>query len=162
MALLRVVRDGGGWLSGPRLSLVILTLVALTGCEKPDPELIPDEVLQNELGLTPEDRVHTIRLSTGVAERSSPDTLTVRPGDYVQFVSADWMVHEVAFELDSMPGAARTFIERTGQDRATPLIELDSRFIVSFVGAPGGRYPYALAGNRGAGRGEIVVAVPTR
>jgi len=139
----------------------VTVVVALCGCEPPNPELIPDEVLQSELGLTPDDRVHTVRISTGVAERADPDTLTVRPGDYVQFVSVDRMVHEVAFALDSLPEPARTFLVRTGQDGSTPMVELDARFVVSFEGAPEGRYLYTLAGSRRGGGGQIVVAEPT-
>lgn len=144
------------------VSFALATLVALAACEEPDPELVPDEVLQSELGLTVDDRVHTIRLSTGVAERASPDSLTVRPGDYVQFVSDDRMVHEVVFDVDSLPALARTFLQRTGQDRSPPLVELDARFVVSFVGAPEGLFTYTLAGNRGAGSGSIVVETPPR
>lgn len=144
--------------TGVAAALVVLTV--LGACEPPDPALMPDEILQSELGLTPEDRVHTVRLTSGVAERADPDSLTVRPGDYVQFVSADRRVHEVAFVLDSIPETARTFLVRTGQDRSTPLLELDARFVVSFEGAPEGRYPYSLVGNRGSGEGHIVVAVP--
>ncbi|NNF12429.1 MAG: hypothetical protein HKN72_04370 [Gemmatimonadetes bacterium] len=139
---------------------ILVVTAALAACEPPDPSLIPDEILQSELGLTPDDRVHTVRLTTGVAERADPDSLTVRPGDYVQFVSADRLVHEVAFVLDNVPETARTFLVRTGQDRSTPLLELDARFVVSFEGAPQGPYPYALAGNRGSGEGRIFVAVP--
>lgn len=130
---------------------------ALLGCEEPDPELVPDEILQSELGLTPDDRVHTIRISTGLAEAADPSSVSVRPGDYVQFVSSDFFVHEVAFRLDSLGARARAFLERTGQSASPPLLERDARFVVSFVAAPPGRYPYALSGNREPGAGEIVV-----
>lgn len=137
-------------------------LLLAAGCEQPDPELVPDEVLQSQLGLTPEDRVHTVRISTGTQERAEPASLTVLPGDYVQFVSADRLVHEVRFRLDSLPAPARTFLTRTGQGTSPPLLEMDARFVVSFAGAPIGRYPYGLEGNRGAGGGEIVVAAEAR
>lgn len=144
-------------------SFHILVVVAATvGCEPPDPELVPDEVLQSELGLTPDDRVHTVRISTGPGERAQPPALVVRPGDYVQFVSNDRMVHEVAFMLDSIDGSAEAFFRRTGQAASTPLLELDARFVVSFVNAPVGRYPYLLSGNREPGRGEILVEAPSR
>lgn len=132
-------------------------VVALVGCERPDPDLVPDQVLQSELGLSPEDRVHTVRISTDEAERADPPSVSVRPGEYVQFVSSDFLVHEVAFRLDSIAPSARAFLERTGQSSSPPLLERDARFVVSFVSAPPGRYPYALSGNRGAGGGEIVV-----
>lgn len=137
-------------------------LLLAAGCEEPDPELVPDEVLQSQLGLTPEDRVHTVRISTEAQERADPASLTVLSGDYVQFISSDRLVHEVRFRLDSLSAPARTFLTRTGQGSSPPLLEMDARFVVSFVGAPLGRYPYGLEGNRGAGSGEIVVASESR
>mgnify|MGYP006908301556 FL=1 len=145
-----------------RLLIALPLCMAQAACDRPDPALMPDEVLQGELGLTLDDRVHTVRISTGGGERAAPGTLPVRPGDYVQSASADRMLHELAFVLDSIPETARTFLVRTGQDRSPPLLEYDARFVVSFEGAPEGRYPYTLAGNRGGGGGEIVIAVPTR
>ncbi len=140
-----------------------VALAAASGaCEPRDPELVPDEVLQSQLGLTPDDRVHTVRISTGEAERADPAFLSVRPGDYVQFISADRLVHEVAFRLDSLKAPARAFLARTGQGASPPLLELDARFVVSFDGAPPGRYPYALEGNRGPGEGAIVVEIESR
>lgn len=140
------------------LRLVLLATAPLLGsCEAPDPELVPDAVLQSQLGLTPDDRVHTVRISTGVAERADPASVTVEPGEYVQFVSSDFLVHEVSFVLDSLDAPARAFLERTGQRASPPLLEQDARFVVSFVAAPPGRYPYALSGNRAPGNGEIVV-----
>lgn len=142
--------------------LLVGALLLAAGCEEPDPELVPDEVLQGELGLTEEDRVHTVRISTGTQERAEPSSLTVLPGDYVQFVSGDRLVHEVRFRIDSLSAPARTFLTRTGQGASPPLLEMDARFVVSFVGAPVGRYPYGLEGNRGAGSGEIVVKAESR
>jgi plastocyanin len=147
---------------GPVSNLALVSLVAVSGsaCESPDPELMPDQVLRAELGLTDEDRVHTIRISTGVAERPDPVSLSVAPGDWVQFVTVDGLVHEVAFELDSLRPVARTFLVRSGQVASPPLLERDARFVVSFAEAPAGRYPYALQGNRAPGAGSIVVVDP--
>ncbi|MDH3270152.1 MAG: hypothetical protein OEN56_02395 [Gemmatimonadota bacterium] len=145
-----------------RIAVIMCSALGIVGCEQPDSELIPDEVLQVQLGLTVEDRVHTVRVEAGTEERPIPRTVTVRPGDWVQFVSADHFVHEVGFYLDSLGGAARAFLVRTGQDASPPLVEEDARFVVSFAGAPVGRYPYGLSGNRGPGWGEIVVEDPPR
>lgn len=134
--------------------------MALGGCEHPDPELVPDDVLQARLGLTPDDRVHTVRIWAGVGERSDPLEVAVRSGDYVQFVSADWMVHEVAFELDGLRPDVRDFLARTGQDASPPLVARDARFVVSFEGAPPGVYRYTLSGNRGGGGGRVIVTDP--
>lgn len=146
----------------PLLVPLLALVVASAGCEERDPELVPDEVLQTELGLTPDDRVHTVRISTGTAERADPASVTVEPGDYVQFLSADHFVHEIAFVLDSLSGPARAFLERTRQSASPPLLEIDARYVMSFVGAPEGRYPYYLAGNRAGGTGVVVVEAEPR
>ncbi|MGY8777704.1 MAG: hypothetical protein ACKVIN_06235 [Longimicrobiales bacterium] len=132
----------------------------ITGCEPVDPALIPDAQLQAELGLTEDDRIHTVQISTGVGERSDPDAVTVSAGEFVQLVSTDWFVHEVRFDLDAMALDTRAFLERTGQTVSPPLLQEGSRFVLSFANAPAGRYPYLLEGNRESGLGEIVVASP--
>lgn len=131
--------------------------IALGGCEPRDPALIPDELLQQELGLTEDDRVHTVVVSTGVGERSDPGELVIRPGDLVQFVSTDWFVHEVHFAADSMESDTFAFLESTGQSASPPLIHEGGRFVLTFEDAPTGRYVYTLEGNRAPGFGAIVV-----
>lgn len=91
--------------------------------------------------------------------------MSIEPGSYVEFVTTDWLVHEVRFEIDSLGTAQRAFLERTDQVASPPLIERESRYVLSFVEAPPGRYGYRLEGNGRAGRGVIVVvtrAEPTR
>jgi plastocyanin len=143
------------WRRGPVVA-VLLSVLA-TGCTEPDPRLVPDERLRSELGLGDADRVHSVAVETGTSERAAPDSLAVLVGDYVQFVSNDWMVHEVRFELDSLAGAGRAFLERTGQTGSPPLLQRDARFVLTFADAPPGRYPYRLVGNRAEGAGVIVV-----
>ena len=158
------MRDRGRGLTGSRRAslLVGLSLVlVLEGCEPPpDPDLVPDDRLRAELGLTERDRVHTVAVRAGVGERSDPESLEVLVGDLVQFVSTDWMVHEVHFELDSVSAAARAFLEETMQAASPPLLQRDARFVMTFASAPPGRYPYRLEGNREEGRGVIVVIGP--
>lgn len=144
-------------LAGPFLFPVGI-LWACMACSEPNPELLPDEVLQAELGLTLDDRVHTVTLTGGGAERVEPGVATVAEGDFVQFLSTDWFVHEVTFESDSLGDAALAFMERTDQLDSPPLIYKDSRFVVSFEDAPPGRYPFVVAGNGRPGRGVIVLA----
>ncbi len=145
----------------PRLTpfLFVGVLVA-AGCEAPQTELTPDAQLQRELGLAPDDRVHTVSISTGVSERAEPDSIVVFPGDYLQFVSDDWLVHEVRFQVDDLGADAASFLEATGQSASPPLLQLGARFLLVFEGAPAGRYPYTLEGNRASGTGLIVVASP--
>lgn len=164
MALLHRMRGRGDSLRvGFRRSPLLLCCVAvlLTACApEPDPTLQPDEVLQAELGLTPRDRVYRIAVSGGPIERAVPAALSIDPGAYVEFVTADWLVHEILFETDSLGAAQRDFLVRTQQVESPPLIERESRYVLSFVDAPPGRYTYRLEGNGRPSRGVIVVAAP--
>jgi hypothetical protein len=101
--------------------------------------------------------VHTIRIAGGDVEVPDPIVDSIPIGAYVQFVSADWFIHEVAFEGDSLAAEGRAFLERTDQMASPPIIHRDGRYVVWFAGAPSGRYPYLLQGNGRPGRGAIVV-----
>lgn len=138
-------------------SLLVLVLLAAACREPPETRLQADALLRAELGLSLEDRVHTIRLAGGEVERADPELVSVEPGTYVEFVSTDWLIHEVIFESDSLTAEQRAFMERTDQAASPPLIERDSRYVLSFIGAPPGRYPYRLEGNGRPGLGVIVV-----
>ena len=76
----------------------------------------------------------------------------------MQFVTTDWLVHEVHFVTDSLGPSERTFLERTGQGASPPLLQEDARFVVSFREAPPGRYAFRLEGNRAPGAGVVIVA----
>lgn len=152
-------RVGGLRGAAARATVTTLLPLIMLACSDPDPELVPDAVLQATLGLDVDQRVHTIAVTTGVNERSDPDSLAVLPGDFVEFVSTDWFVHEVRFDVDALEADARDFLARTEQLASPPLLQRDARFVVSFEGAPLGRYPYVLVGNRGSGGGEVVVGL---
>lgn len=141
--------------------LCLLATLAVTGCsEAAEADRQPDLVLQAELGLTLEDRVHRVRLSGGGVEKADPPEVQVEPGSFVEFVTADWLIHEVIFEADSLSAEQRDFLMRTDQLASPPLIERDGRYVLVFEGAPTGRYPYLLEGNGRPSRGVIVVAAP--
>ena len=146
--------------TGSAIARTALLALVLLGCQEPDPRYLPDAVLRSELGLTDEDRVHTVRVTGGLRESADPSTDSVPTGAWVQFVTTDWLVHEILFELDSIPRAARDFLERTEQDRSPPLIHQDARFVVSLDGAPSGRYRYRIEGNGEPGFGSLVVFDP--
>lgn len=175
MAVLHLVRvrsrdlirsSGVGRADGHVLPFVLIAVVVLgvTGLllipDSPDPAFMPDETLRAELGLGDRDVVHRVRLTGGATETSEPVELSVAPGVWVEFVTTDWHVHEIAFELDSLSSAARDFLEGSDQVASPPLLRRDSRFVISLEGAPPGRYPYTLQGNGAQGRGVVVVVEP--
>lgn len=139
-------------------ALILFLSVSWVACHGGDPEHRPDAFLRAQLGLTDEDRVQMVTLTGGAREHAFPDSVRVAAGTWVQFVTDDWRIHEVVFEVDSLGAEARAFLQRTDQVASPPLVDLDSRFVVSFEGAPPGRYPYRLEGNAGAGRGVVVVS----
>jgi hypothetical protein len=87
--------------------------------------------------------------------------ISVELGSHIEFVTTDWFIHEVIFEADSVAGARWAFLEGTDQAASPPLINRGSRYVLSFVGAPAGRYPYLIEGNGRAGRGVIIVTDPS-
>ena len=118
-------------------------------------------MLRDSLGLGDEDRVHRVRLSSpGNRETIEPGSVQLRPGDYVEFVTSDRRVHAVSFVLDSVPPGAADFLRGSAQESSPPLVEPESRFLVSFQRAPPGRYPFVVAGNGAEARGAILVGEP--
>ena len=126
----------------------------------PENEYPPDELLQAELGLTFEDRVYRVALTGGAAEHADPVVLSIKQGAFVEFITADGFIHEVIFYEDSLSSDQWSFLEKTDQTASPPLIELESRYILAFEGAPLGRYPYQIEGNGNPGRGVIVLLEP--
>jgi plastocyanin len=120
-------------------------------------ELQPDETLRQELELDDGDEVHTVTLTSGAREEADPDSVTLPPGAWAEFVSGDWRIHEVRFEVDSMGADQRSFLESTDQVASPPLVDRDDRFVLSFAEAPAGRYPFVVEGNGASTRGVVVV-----
>jgi len=144
-----------------RLLVFGATVLLVASCDPPpDPDTQPDEVLQAELGLTLKDQVYRVMLTGGATERADPVAISIEPGAYVEFVTTDWLIHEVIFEADSLAGERWFFLERTDQTASPPLINRESRYVLSFEGAPPGRYPYSIEGNGRPSRGVIIVTDP--
>lgn len=156
MALLHLVRNRAPLL---KRSGVVAALVglALSGCGPGESDLPPDARLQRELGLEPSDRVHQVLLHGGIEGSVEPAEAVVLQGDYLQFVTADSWVHELIFEADSLAGPALAFMEGFDQLAGPPMVSRGSRFVLSFVEAPPGRYPFRVEGGGPARRGVIVV-----
>lgn len=142
-----------------RRALLGACLLLLSACRsEPDPTLQPDPVLQAALGLTPRDRVYRVSISGGEIERAEPAALSIEPGSYVEFVSTDWLVHEILFDTTNLSSEQHHFLRDTDQLHSPPLIDRGSRYVLSFVDAPAGRYAFRLEGNGRASMGAIVVA----
>jgi plastocyanin len=128
------------------------------GCAgEADHDLRPDSLLRAELGLTDQDRVHRVGVAGGAQETLSTVLVEASPGDWVEFATLDWWVHEVRFEADSLSPDARSFLERTDQMASPPLVNQDDRFVLSLRDAPEGRYPFVVEGNGAPARGVVVV-----
>ena len=145
--------------------LAVAAAVLLNGLtascrSEPDLTLQPDSVLQATLGLQPHDRVYRVAISGGEVERADPAALSIEAGSYVEFFSTDWLVHEILFDTASLTPAQRGFLRGTDQVHSPPLIDRGSRYVLSFVDAPPGRYGFRLEGNGRASTGAIVVAGP--
>jgi hypothetical protein len=166
VAVLHLVRSGGERRLSSRRAAAAAVVLAVAACRaelqpEPDTSLQPDSVLIAQLGLALTDRVHRIRVSGGEVERADPLETHIQPGAYVEFRSIDWLVHEIIFEADSLSAEQWEFLERTDQVASPPLIDRGSRYVLAFLSAPLGRYPYTLEGNGRPGRGVIVVGAPS-
>lgn len=131
--------------------------VLVTGCKAP-PELRPEQVLRDSLGLTDRDRVHALALRTeDGTEVPDRDVVLVRVGDHVSFRTEDRQARAIRFERDSLAPDALAWGEGAGLFAAPLLARPEMRWVVDFDDAPPGRYPYIVLGGADAGRGAIEV-----
>lgn len=90
------------------------------------------------------DSVHvaTVRIDRTKAAELLPAVTSVRTGDVLRFIASDGGAHAIAFDGESMSADARAFLEETGQMRSPPFVATGATWVVSFKGAPPGKYPY--------------------
>ena len=93
----------------------------------------------------------------GAEEHVVPRNLAVKTGSEVHFVTADNRVHTVEFRLSELAEAQRAFLDATGQGGSPPLIQRGARFVVSFVDAPGGLYPFLVQAHGDPVEGAIAI-----
>lgn len=132
-------------------------LLLVVSCQEPN-ERPPDPLLRDSLGLGPDDQVWRVELgSRDNREHVEPSVVTVPPGSWVEFVTTDTRLHTILFALDSLPAPSADFLLGTGQTASPPLVEQGARFVMSFEGAPPGRYPFLVEGNGVTAAGAVVV-----
>jgi plastocyanin len=123
-----------------------------------DPE---EAALRERLGIESDQALLTVSLvGEGAVEALVPDTLTVAPGDVVVFETGDWRVHTLYFDTLSMSPGQRGFLRESGQTASPPLVTRGSRFVVTFVGAPEGEYPFVSEAGGGDAGGIVRVRSP--
>jgi hypothetical protein len=139
-------------------SLLAIMLVASGEKEVTPPQNPPDALLRDSLRLGDEDRVFRVSLSTEDGEnRAYPASIQVPRGAWVEFVSADGWPRTVGFLLDSLSSAAAELLRASGQDASPPLLDAGDRFVVTFRGAPAGRYPYRIEGSAAPAEGAVII-----
>lgn len=164
MAVLRVLRSAGRTLSaqpvgGPTLAGLLSVLLLVTCAPEPPPPSDPE--LREALEVGDAAVIHRVTLGgRGAVEHVVPTLLEIEIGDIVQFVPADRRVHVVAFSADGLSRDAQAFLERTQQSSSPPLMDPESRFIVTFDSAPAGAYPFTSTGNGEPVSGMIRVRPP--
>jgi plastocyanin len=144
--------------------LVILVLFGVVGCgffghTEPDPQVEEARVLGFPAGA----RLHRIILGgRGATEHAMPALIQARPGDGVEFLSADHRVHTLTFPADSLAPEVHSFLVATGQLEIPPLVSRGTRFVLHLLDAPPGRYPFVSEGHGGLAHGVVLVEQPHR
>lgn len=136
--------------------LVVLTALGCGRVESPESRALLElagDTIELERGSTLADIL--VRSSTTTTAVFEPDTVTIRQGDVVRFITADRHPHAITFDLAQLAPATEDFLRRTDQLRSPPLISEGASWVVSFQEAPPGVYPFIdLSQDR---RGAIVV-----
>lgn len=161
MAILHSVRHGSTFLihRAPLISsMLVLGLATCSPQQSSDDGPGVDTTLLDSLGIDLNRIVERVSLG-GARDREHvvPPTVLVESGTVVEFYTVDRRVHSITFMEDSLTPSARRFLEEKGQLSSPPLVERGSRFVVDFLGAPPGRYPYLSHGHGESARGVIVV-----
>lgn len=117
-----------------------------------------DLALRDSLGVSSGVPLHRIALGGARdIDHVVPMNTTVAVGDVIEFQTVDGRVHTLDFEIDSITGPIRAFLEETRQLSSPPLLDRGSRFLVDLTGAPVGRYVFRTRTSGAPVYGSIVV-----
>ena len=107
--------------------------------------------------------VHVVRMGGG--NRFAPAEVHARPGDTLRFVNSRGGIHNVQFEADSIPEAARARLARAlPGDKIAPLsgpllLGDDETYDIVIPALPPGRYPFLCLPHQTAPmRGVLIVS----
>lgn len=140
------------------LPVVALLAAAACGDDARSASADPHEELRRRLDLGSDVPIHRVTLGgRGASEHVVPRRLEVISGAVVEFRTVDGRVHVVEFPGDSLSPITAEFLRESRQLESPPLVDRGSRFVVSFRGAPAGRYLFRSRGSGGEAWGEIVV-----
>ena len=128
---------------GPWSALAMVGLLAATGVEV---RTVPPDS-NAAVALAPAKTVEVQMLGDASGYRFSPATVTIQRGDKVRFTLISGPPHNVVFWSDSIPkGAAAVLAKGMPQtvDKLTSpfFLKTGDSYVVSFAGAPAGRYRY--------------------
>lgn len=157
------MRHGNTFLIHRFLRVGALLALGLAACSPPESGAEGadvDTTLLDSLGIEMDRIIERVSLGGARAsEHVVPPTVVVESATVVEFYTVDRRVHSITFMEDSLTLPARKFLEDKGQLTSPPLVERGSRFVVDFMDAPPGRYPYCSHGHGESACGVIVVGV---
>lgn len=142
----------------PGAFFILLALLAMACGRDETPESralleLAEDTIQLERGVALAEIL--VRSGATNAAAFEPDTIRIRTGDVVRFITADRHPHAITFDATQLAPVAEEFLRRTSQLRGPPLITEGSSWIVSFKDAPPGLYPFIdLSQDR---RGAVII-----
>lgn len=143
---------------------VAFVVVLGTGCDRGDARAgeetdLGPRVLQLDsarVDLPDSIRQLVVRLDRSTAADFEPANAALRTGDIVRFEAGDAGGHAIAFDGELLAPEARSWLEATGQLRSPPLVNAGNAWVITFVNAPPGEYPFGCV-THGA-RGVLTVS----
>ena len=127
----------------PWSALAMVGLLAATGVEV---RTVPPDS-NAAVALAPAKTVEVQMTGDASGYRFSPATVTIQRGDKVRFTLVSGPPHNVVFWSDSIPKGAATMLAKgmpqTVDKQTSPFfLKTGDSYVVSFAGAPAGRYRY--------------------
>jgi len=142
----------------PWSALAMVGLLAATGVEV---RTVPPDS-NAAVALAPAKTVEVQMTGDASGYRFSPATVTIQRGDKVRFTLVSGPPHNVVFWSDSIPKGAATVLAKgmpqTVDKLTSPFfLKTGDSYVVSFAGAPAGRYRYYCTPHLALGMSATIV-----